>query len=174
MDETYVGGKPAALDRAKWVEPPDQSDEAPGRQKWADKKTVPVFGMVERDGKVRAKVVPSTQGPTLMGHIKDSVKPEAVVYTDDAKVYRRLPMHGFEHHSINHSEKVYVSGNVHTQTIEGFWSQVKRGINGVHHSVSRKYLQCYLNEYVWRFNHRNDGRAMFFTLALRSAFPTAD
>lgn len=57
---------------------------------------------------------------------------------------------------------MYVDGDTHTQTIEGFWSLVKRGISGSHHSVSAKYLQGYLNEYAWRYNHRADSRAQFF------------
>jgi transposase len=172
MDETYYGGKPRLADKAQWKDLPTSAERRSAQQKWADKKKAPVFGMIERGGKVRAYVVPSTQRPTLYAHISTSVKPAATVYTDDAKVYRKLPTHGFEHHRINHSENVYVSGDIHTQNIEGFWSQVKRGINGVYHSVSVKYLQSYVDEYVWRFNHRNDGRAMFFTLAVRSAFPT--
>ncbi len=171
MDEMYVGGKPRLADKREMAA--DESRTAQqAAKRWSDKKKVPVFGIVERGGRVRAHVVPSTQRPTLFDHIKDQVKPEAVVYTDDARVYRKLPLHGFEHHRIDHSAQVYVSGDTHTQTIEGFWSQVKRGINGVYHSVSRQYLQSYIDEYVWRYNHRNDGRAMFFTLALRSAYPT--
>jgi transposase len=60
-------------------------------------------------------------------------------------------------------------GDMHTNTIEGFWSLVKRGIAGTHHAVSAKWLQGYLNEYAWRYNHRDDGQAMFLTLLLRSA-----
>jgi transposase len=63
-------------------------------------------------------------------------------------------------------------GDVHTNTIEGFWSLVKRGIAGTHHAVSAKWLQGYLNEYAWRYNHRDDGQAMFLTLLLRSAATT--
>jgi transposase len=62
-----------------------------------------------------------------------------------------------------------VSGDVHTQTIEGFWALVKNGIRGVYHTVSAKHLQGYLNEYAWRYNHRDDGSAMFLTLIMRSA-----
>jgi transposase len=138
MDETYYGGKPRLADKRQWKDLPTSAERRSAQQKWADKKKAPVFGMIERGGKVRAYVVPSTQRPTLYAHISTSVKPAAVVYTDDAKVYRKLPMHGFEHHRINHSENVYVSGDIHTQNIEGFWSQVKRGINGVHHAVSRQ------------------------------------
>jgi hypothetical protein len=62
-----------------------------------------------------------------------------------------------------------VSGNIHTQTIEGFWSLVKRGISGAHHFVSVKHLQGYLDEYAWRYNHRDDGCSMFHSLILRAA-----
>jgi hypothetical protein len=64
---------------------------------------------------------------------------------------------------------VYVSGDVHTNTIEGFWSLVKRGISGVYHSVSAKYLQMYLDEYTFRYNHKDDGRAMFAIVVDRAA-----
>ena len=95
----------------------------------------------------------------------------STVYTDQAKQYHPLSKQGFEHHTIDHSARVYVAGDVHTQTIEGFWSLVKRGISGTHHAVSPKWLQGYLNEYVWRYNHRDDGRAMFLSLILRAASP---
>ena len=61
---------------------------------------------------------------------------------------------GYQHRRIKHSAKVYVVGNIHTNTIEGFWSLVKRGIGGVYHSVSKKYLQSYLDEYSYRYNNR--------------------
>jgi transposase len=76
---------------------------------------------------------------------------------------------GYFHDRIHHSEKVYVSGDIHTNSIEGFWSLVKRGINGGYHVVSSKHLQGYLNEYAWRYNHRNGGQAMFEALLLRAA-----
>ena len=72
------------------------------------------------------------------------------------------------HDRVNHREGVYVSGDVHTNTIEGFWSLTKNGIRGVYHAVSAKHLQGYLNEYAWRYSHRADERALFETLLLRS------
>ena len=174
MDETFYGGKPRMSDKAKWAKD-DTRTWAQSRKRWSDQKKTPVFGMIERgdQGRVRAHVVPSVQGPTLMGHIQDTVKPATTVYTDDARVYRKmLPLQGFKHQAIDHSAQVYVSGNVHTQAIEGFWSQLKRGISGVHHSVAPQYLQSYVDEYVWRFNHRFDhktGRGMFFTMARKAA-----
>ena len=71
---------------------------------------------------------------------------------------------GYRHRRINHTAKVYVVGDIHTNTIEGFWSLVKRGIGGVYHSVSQKYLQSYLNEYSFRYNHRLVSRPMFVAL----------
>jgi hypothetical protein len=65
-----------------------------------------------------------------------------------------LGKRGYPHQRINHAARVYVDGDVHTQTIEGFWSLVKNGIGGVYHSVSAKWLQSYLDEYAWRYNHR--------------------
>jgi len=69
----------------------------------------------------------------------------------------------YNHRRINHSEKVYVMGDVHTNTIEGFWSLIKGGIRGVYHSVSRHYLQSYLNEYSFRYNRRFDEQPMFLS-----------
>jgi hypothetical protein len=73
----------------------------------------------------------------------------------------------YKHQRINHSSKVYVRGNVHTNTIEGFWSLVKRGIGGVYHSVSQKYLQSYLDEYSFRYNRRDQGNLIFTSLLKR-------
>ena len=78
-----------------------------------------------------------------------------------------LPKNGYDHKRIQHSQKIYVVGDVHTQTIEGFWSLVKRGIGGVYHSVSRKYLQTYLNEYSFRYNRRDQGNLIFTSILER-------
>ena len=171
MDEMYVGGKPRHTIKNEWAKLPTKSGRYRAAMNWREQKKARVFGMVERDGgRVRAYVVPSTQRPTLERHVTESVKPDSVVYTDDAKVYQLvLPQSGYADLTVNHSSNVYVSRNIHTQTIEGFWSQVKRGITGVHHAVSHKHLQSYVNEHVWRFNHRNDMFPMFFTLASSSA-----
>ena len=95
--------------------------------------------------------------------------PASTVYTDELSVYNVLGSAGYQHSRICHSEKVYVSGDVHTNTIEGFWSLVKRGIGGVYHSVSKKHLQDYLSEYAWRYNRRNEPDSHFEALLLRAA-----
>ncbi len=167
LDETYVGGKPRQSDRAKWADlPPSQRKSA--ALKWSDEKKITVFGMVERGGRVSARVVPSNQAKTLTPIVTRAIAPtSSTVYTDQATWYKWLPDAGYNHATIDHSARVYVSGNVHTQTIESFWSLVKRGIIGVHGAVSPKHLQGYLNECVWRFNHRRDFQPMFFTLLSR-------
>ena len=77
--------------------------------------------------------------------------------------------HGYKHHRVNHASKVYVMGDIHTNTIEGFWSLVKRGIGGVYHQVSQKYLQSYLDEYSYRYNRRDQGNLIFTSLLKRAA-----
>jgi transposase len=104
---------------------------------------------------------------TLMPHVRKKVLPESVVYTDEYSVYDRLNRHGYRHSRVHHREEVYAAGDAHTNTIEGFWSLLKRGIFGVCHSVSAKLLQGYLDEYAFRYNHRKDEQPMFLTMLAR-------
>jgi|HubBroStandDraft_4_1064222.scaffolds.fasta_scaffold07075_3 transposase len=120
-----------------------------------------VFGMIERGGRVKAIVADDRKKQTLMPLIKEHVLPESMVFTDDFPSYDGLKDRGYGHNRINHSAGVYVMGDVHTQTIEGFWSLIKRGIGGVYHSVSREYLQSYLDEYSFRYNRRHKGNLIF-------------
>ena len=153
MDETYIGGKEKGV------------MGRPGR----NAKKVPVFGIVERGGKVAALVTKDVTRATVMPIIEAKVLPRSLIYTDDYRVYNPLKAKGYGHKRIAHSQKVYVMGNIHTNTIEGFWSLTKRGIGGVYHSVSAKHLQGYLNEYAWRYSYRGDDRALFEILLLRAA-----
>ncbi|MGZ6929963.1 MAG: IS1595 family transposase [Acidimicrobiia bacterium] len=165
IDETYVGGRPRLKDRE--YHPDGRVKRGPSKNK---PKTT-VFGAVERGGKVRAEVVPPGETPDFAHRASVFVLPESSVFTDEFPAYNRLGDRFARHQRIQHKAKVYVRGDVHTQTIEGFWSLVKRGIDGAYHSVSAKWLQGYLNEYVWRYNHRDDQRAMFELLLLRAALP---
>jgi len=157
MDETYIGGKAKNMHKAK--------RERIGGRGTAGK--VAVFGAVERKGQVVAVTVPNVDRITLLPQVKKHVLPASIVYTDEMSAYDPLIDNGYKHRRINHSEQVYVSGDVHTNTIEGFWSLLKRGIGGVYHSVSEKYLQGYINEYGFRFNHRKDEKPMFLTVLER-------
>jgi transposase-like protein len=185
MDETLVGGKPRQSDRAGWAKGTG-TERRQAVQKWIGENKVSVFGMVERNrmvsmhdepkprvtqrGKIVAKVVPAIRVETTKPHMDHHVMSGTRIVTDDSKIYRGLKNEGWRHDTVNHSERVYVVGDIHTSTIEGFWSLVKNGIRGSHHAVSPKWLQGYLNEYVWRYNQR-DGRAMFALLLLRAAQP---
>jgi transposase-like protein len=156
-DETYVGGKAKNMHASK-------------RAKLGGRGTAgkaPVFGMVERQGNVVAMTVPNTDNTVLIPEIQKHVSPDATVITDDMGAYGTLKANGFDHQVINHSAKVYVMGDVHTNTIDGFWSLVKNGIRGVYHHVSPEYLQTYVNEYSFRYNHRKDVQPMFQTFLNR-------
>ncbi len=153
-DEMFVGGKARA-----W---PKQS-----REYWANRKT-PVVGMVERGGRVHAVVTSDVAGPTLRPIVKAHVKPASTLYTDEYQGYMTLDKMYF-HHTINHASKLYASGPIHTQTIEGFWATVKNGLRGVYHGVAPRNLQSYVDEYVFRYNTRNDERDPFLTLLNRAA-----
>jgi transposase len=156
-DETYVGGRRKGR---------------PGRPAAGDPQKAAVFGMVERQGQVIALHVEDAKAATLMPHIRKRVDAASIMYTDEMHSYKTLPRDGYDHRTIAHSMGVYVSGDVYTNTIEGFWSLVKRGIGGVYHSVSQKHLQGYLNEYAWRYNHRDlEGPAQFGLLLCRAAVP---
>jgi transposase-like protein len=144
MDETYYGSR------------------SEGKRGRGTDKT-PVVGMVQRKGQVRAFVAADVKSETLRGLIKEHVLPKSTVFTDDFRSYNGLSARGYTHQRINHSERVYVAGEVHTNTIEGFWSLIKRGIGGVYHSVGRHYLQTYLNEYSFRYNRRFDTQPMFMS-----------
>jgi transposase-like protein len=152
MDEMYHGGK-----RLR--------QGGQGRPSFGSHK-VPVIGMVERrtDGKVGrviARVAPDATKQTLHGLAKEYILPASTVFTDDFVSYDGLQNLGYVHKRIRHSAKVYVAGDVHTQNVEGFWSLIKRGIGGVYHNVSAKYLQSYLDEYTFRFNRRDRGNLLF-------------
>ena len=142
-DETYVGGKSKGV-----------------RGRGASGKTI-VAGVVERGGQANVSVVPNVKSDTLLPIIEEAVKPTSTIYTDDMPSYNKLNRMGYNHKVIKHMAKIYVNGNIHTGTIDGFWSLLKRGIDGVYHSVSPKYLQQYVNEYSFRYNHRKDETPMF-------------
>lgn len=161
MDETFVGGKP----RESYRREVKRKGWNMQTSYW-DRKAV-VFGAVTRGGQVRAEVVPNSRGHVVRNKAREFVLPGSIVYTDQYEGYLKLG-NKYQHKRINHSERVYVDGDVHTQTIEGFWSLTKNGIRGVYHSVSKKWLQGYLNEYAWRYNHRDDPRAMFRLLLQRA------
>lgn len=145
-DETYVGGKRRGT-----------------RGRGAKGKTA-VFGMTERKGRVYAKTIPNVKYKTIMPLIRENVKIGTEMMTDELGTYIHLRRDGYRHKTVKHSRKQYVSGKAHTNTIEGFWSQLKRSIDGTHHSVSSKHLQHYVDQHVWLWNHRTSSSSLFLEL----------
>ena len=156
MDESYFGAK-------------RKRGEKKGRPSKDSSKQC-VIGVVERGvgkGRVIATVATDATKATLHGIAKERILPESVVFTDEYASYNGLDSAGYEHRRINHSAGVYVMGDVHTNTIEGFWSLVKRGIGGVYHNVGKHYLQTYLDEYSFRYNRRDCGNLIFHAILAR-------
>jgi transposase-like protein len=153
-DETFVGGKLRESDRRRLKA---QGGPHPGPY---SKPRATVVGAVERGGRLRASMIPSR------GHaeafVREFVLPGSMIFTDDWLGYSGL--HGrndYRHRRIKHSQRIYVDGPVHTQTIEGFFGHFKTDVRGTHHSISTRWLPGYLNEWVWKWNHRDDDEAMF-------------
>jgi transposase-like protein len=135
IDETYVGGKCENQHKSK---------------KNVNNKTV-VFGAVERTGNVVTKVLPDIKADNLIGAVKQIVEENAIMVSDELQAYGKLNKN-YKHVKVNHSRGEYVRDLAHTNTIEGFWSQLKRQIVGIHHYVSPKHLQRYCNEAAFRYN----------------------
>jgi transposase len=156
IDETSWGGKP----RRKL---PTRKEQAAFREA---KPTV--LGMVERGGRVRLRVIASRRGEPLSREVRAHLDPAALMLTDDWVAYKPLRRE-FAHAVINHSAGLYVEGNVHTNTIEGFFGNLKTGMRGAYKKVSPKYLQSYLDEYAWRHNNRYHGQRSMFHALVREA-----
>lgn len=134
-----------------------------------DDKTV-VLGMAERDGgEVVTRVIPNRRANSVVPHIVWNVKPGSKIATDEARAFNELSEHGYNHGTVNHAADQYVNGEVHTNTIEAFWGNVKRAVQGTYVWVSPKWLQTYLWEFEFRHNLRRQPHLMFELLL--QAFP---
>ncbi len=169
-DETFIGGKARASDRRAYAGLSKTERHQHAARAAMDRK-VTVFGAVARGGQVRAVVVPDSSAATLAPALTRYVLPSSAIFTDEWRAYEKVGLKFKAHHRIAHKQGVYVDGDVHTNTIEGFWSLVKNGIRGVYHSVSTKWLQGYLNEYAWRYNarHASEGAPLFEQLLVVAA-----
>lgn len=159
VDETYVGGKNKNRIKKKKL------SRSQGRSL---KGKVPVFGMLGDNGLVYAEVVPNVKAATLKDIIRPKVKDGSIIVSDGYKAYDSLWWR-YKHVTINHSGGYFKNGPYHTNGIEGFWSHLKRGINGIYHSVSRKHLQRYCDEYAFRYNTRKMSEGERFNLSLINA-----
>jgi hypothetical protein len=138
-DECYIGGS------RKWKH---------GRPGPNDDKKVPVMALVERGGRVRAFPMERVTGDNVQDVIRREVALDTQMMTDELNVYHPLSMGFRKHETILHKDKQYVRGNVHTNTVEGFFSLLKRGITGVYHHVGRGHLSKYCDEFSFRYDHR--------------------
>jgi len=160
IDETYIGGK---LKKGK--------NNNRGNRRWDNKE--PVVGLRQRGGDLRLVHMPKVIKPAMKEVIAAHLSPDAqFVVTDDSALYRGDTVKSVvpNHVIINHSARVYVRGNVHTNTIESAFSLLKRGITGNFHKVSIKHLQRYLNEFTFRFNRRKSDGAFIETVRRLAGF----
>ena len=155
VDETSVEGKPRKhLSRSEAA-------------RYRERSRATVVAAVERGGRVRATVLESRRGPQIRQQVIDWIDPTAIVYTDEWPAYNFVGRHFAAHSRINHSA-TYVDGATHTNTVEGFFGNLKTGIRGNYKKVSRQWLQGYLNEFTWRHNARLNRGSMFEQLLLRA------
>ena len=166
VDETFMGGRLRNADRRA-------AAKAGIRQGPYTKPRTIVFGVAERHGRIRATIIPDSRAKTVQGKIREYVLPETLIYTDEYQGYASIGERGYRHRRIRHIAKVYVEGDVHTQTVDAFFGMLKDAIRGVHHGVSERWLPGYINEYVWRWNNREDddnpGFVMFRALIKSAA-----
>ena len=149
-DETYVGGKPRKRNK--------RDDDEPQAPRGRGTRKTPVIGAVERGGKVVAKVASDLTGRGVMEFLRKTVDPEgSVLITDEYRAYRAVRS-TIPHAVINHSER-YADGLTHTNTIEGFWSLLKRAWYGSHHHYRKHYIPLYVGEACWKYNERRNDNA---------------
>lgn len=155
IDETYIGGKPRKGNRKH-----DDNDDTPKRGRGTSK--TPVIGVLDRNSKkVHARVaLPNKEGQCLTGKqlldvLHEVAHEKNTIISDEFRGYNILKKTNHMHFRIDHT-KAFVDGSIHTNNIENFWGNLKRGIIGIYHQVSKKYLQTYINEFCFRFNNRKD------------------
>ena len=153
-DEAYIGGR----ERNK-----HESKKTEGNQGRSTKTKTPVFGMIERSGKLVARKVRDTKGNTLCPLIRQFVKEGSRIYTDEYIGYNSLYESEYTHSVVRHNAREFVVGDAHTNGIEGFWSELKRSIFGIYHFVSARYLQRYVDEAVFRYNTREADEGVRFS-----------
>ena len=143
VDETYIGGK------------------RPGKRGRGAKGKTIVVGMLERDGDIIVKVVENVRRKTLHPLIEKNTEKGSTVHTDELRSYAGLNKKGYKHKTVNHGAGEYVNGDSHVNSVEGYWSMLKRGIRSTHVHVSKKHLEKYAKEFEYRFNSRAQACQMF-------------
>ena len=149
IDETYIGGAKTNHSKKKRQARRNSGLQITGMQ---DKQAV--IGLLERAGRIKLQAVEKAQGKTIKPIIEQTVSKAASLVTDGFGGYAGLNKQYKEHQVLNKDKEEYVRGVFHTNTIEGFWTLLKRGIYGQYHKVSVRHLQKYLNEFTFKYNHR--------------------
>jgi transposase len=140
-----------------------------GRGRWGENKTL-IVGTVERKGKLKASVIPDLKADTLAKHLQENVARGSRLITDRLQGFKKATrLLDMEHEAVNHSAKEYTKGDAHVNTIEGFFSQLKRSLDGTYHVVSPKYLPLYVAEFEFRYNARLSPQHLFHLLMARVA-----
>jgi transposase-like protein len=166
-DQPQLRGK-VEIDETSWGGKARRKMTRAEGQAFREAKTT-VLGMIECGGRVRLRVIESRRGEPLSRAVRTHVNPSAFMLTDDWVAYRPLRRE-YDWAVINHFAGIYVEGDTHTNTIEGFFGNLKTGMRGAYKHVSDKYLQSYLDEFAWRHNHRRAGyRSMFHELVGEAA-----
>lgn len=161
-DETYIGGKPRRENNA-----PRLNQRQAARRRM-DNKT-PVVSLVQRGGEVRSRVMKKVTGANLGKLLAENVNPRATLMTDSLRFYRKPGKAFARHESVDHSLGEYVRGDAHINSAEGYFSQLKRSIDGTHHHVSQQHLHRYLGEFDYRYNTRKLEDGDRTRLAIRMA-----
>jgi len=163
IDETYIGGAKANHSKKKRQARRDSGLQITGMQ---DKQAV--IGLLERAGRIKLQVLEKAHGKTIKPIIEQTVSKDASLVTDGFGGYAGLYKQYKEHQILNKEKEEYVRGEYHTNTIEGFWTLLKRGIYGQYHKVSVGHLQAYLDEFTFKYNHRGN-KSSFDLLISRCA-----
>jgi transposase len=169
VDSAYVGGQLRESERAK------MRAEGIEQRGPATKKRDVIFAGVERGGRMRAATIGHSQAQreltrAIRATMHEFVLPGSMVFTDDWGGYNAVERTGrYRMRRIRHSQRIYVDGDVHTNTVEGFFGHFKTDVRGTHHSISTRWLPGYLNEWVWKWNHRDDDEALFRQLLSNAA-----
>ena len=165
IDEMYLGGAEKNKHESKKTE---------GTQGRSTKTKSAIFGMIERQGNLVAMKVTDTKADTLMPIIKQFIRENTTIYTDESASYIRLKKENYTHDYVRHNKKEFVVDDVFTNTIESFWSHFKKMVFGTYHSVSKKYLQRYIDEEVYRWNTRKMSESARFVDMLKKSLTRYD